>query len=188
MHGPLHPQSREPHTRVVGLRDTGETDADRRLRASDDDRRRVTDLLQAHYVAGRLVQTEFEGRLQEAVAARTLGDLDALLTDLPALGASGADAESQQDHPSRRERRQRRKHVAGHCGEQSFRGHATSYLLVMGLLVAIWALTSPGGYFWPVWPMLGWGIGLVAHGLTARNKTEQPDEHGSGHWSAHGTH
>jgi hypothetical protein len=25
------------------------------------------------------------------------------------------------------------------------------------LLVAIWALTGMG-YFWPVWPILGWGV------------------------------
>jgi len=185
MHGQLHPQSREPQTRVVGLRDASETEADRTLRASDDDRHRVTDLLQAHYVAGRLAQTEFEGRLQEAVAARTMGDLDALLTDLPSLNAPAAEASETNERPSHHERR---KHAGSRCSEQSFRAHAISYVLVMCLLVAIWALTSRGGYFWPVWPMLGWGIGLVAHGLTARNKTDQPDGHGSGHSSALRTH
>ena len=29
-------------------------------------------------------------------------------------------------------------------------------------LVLIWAFVSTG-YFWPIWPILGWGIGLVAH-------------------------
>jgi hypothetical protein len=28
------------------------------------------------------------------------------------------------------------------------------------LLVAIWALTGMG-YFWPVWPILGWGVFVV---------------------------
>jgi hypothetical protein len=28
------------------------------------------------------------------------------------------------------------------------------------LLVAIWALTG-AGYFWPVWPILGWGLCLA---------------------------
>jgi hypothetical protein len=44
-----------------------------------------------------------------------------------------------------------------------------SYLMVMGLLIAIWLLTSPGHYFWPVWPMLGWGIGLASHAIAAWN-------------------
>ena len=34
--------------------------------------------------------------------------------------------------------------------------------MVMALLVAIWALTGMG-YFWPIWPALGWGIGIVSH-------------------------
>ncbi|HEU4321125.1 MAG TPA: 2TM domain-containing protein [Acidimicrobiia bacterium] len=31
------------------------------------------------------------------------------------------------------------------------------------MLVVIWALSGQN-YFWPVWPMLGWGIGLLLHG------------------------
>ena len=25
------------------------------------------------------------------------------------------------------------------------------------------AVTNGGGYFWPIWPMAGWGIGVLAH-------------------------
>lgn len=46
---------------------------------------------------------------------------------------------------------------------QSFRTHLTFYLLVNVLFIGIWA-ASGAGYFWPIWPMLGWGIGLAAHG------------------------
>lgn len=46
---------------------------------------------------------------------------------------------------------------------QTFKIHLTLYLLVNVLLVGIWA-ASGGGSFWPVWPILGWGIGLAAHG------------------------
>jgi class 3 adenylate cyclase len=46
---------------------------------------------------------------------------------------------------------------------QSFRIHLTVYVLVNIMLIGIWA-ASGGGYFWPVWPMLGWGIGLAGHG------------------------
>jgi len=34
-------------------------------------------------------------------------------------------------------------------------------------LVLVWYLTSPDGYFWPVWPILGMGIGLIITGFTA---------------------
>ena len=42
--------------------------------------------------------------------------------------------------------------------------HARVFFAVQLLLVAIWAVTG-GGYFWPVWPFLGWGIGLMVHAL-----------------------
>ena len=47
--------------------------------------------------------------------------------------------------------------------KSEFRSHLTSYLLVNAALVVIWALTSPGSYFWPVWPILGWGVGIGFH-------------------------
>jgi eukaryotic-like serine/threonine-protein kinase len=46
---------------------------------------------------------------------------------------------------------------------QSFKIHLTCYLLVNVFLIGIWAAAG-GGYFWPVWSLLGWGIGVAAHG------------------------
>ena len=40
--------------------------------------------------------------------------------------------------------------------------HAVVYALVMALLVFIW-LTTGGGYFWPQWPIAGWGLVLALH-------------------------
>src|SRR3954470_15090866 len=45
---------------------------------------------------------------------------------------------------------------------QGFRIHLTFYVLVNLLLIGIWA-ASGGGYFWPIWPILGWGMGLAGH-------------------------
>jgi class 3 adenylate cyclase len=46
--------------------------------------------------------------------------------------------------------------------EQSVRLHATVYVVVNVLLIAVWAAAG-GGDFWPIWVLLGWGIGLGAH-------------------------
>ena len=43
-----------------------------------------------------------------------------------------------------------------------FRSHLTSYVLVNAALVGIWAFTGQG-YFWPIWPILGWGVGMGFH-------------------------
>src|SRR4051794_17124596 len=45
---------------------------------------------------------------------------------------------------------------------QGFRIHLTFYVLVNLLLIGIWA-ASGGGYFWPIWPILGWGMGIAGH-------------------------
>jgi hypothetical protein len=48
--------------------------------------------------------------------------------------------------------------------EREFGQHLRVFVAVQLMLVAIWALTG-AGYFWPVWPFMGWGIGLVVHGF-----------------------
>ncbi len=48
--------------------------------------------------------------------------------------------------------------------KRGFQAHLLAYVMVNLLLVAIWFVTSPHGFFWPVFPMFGWGIGLVFNG------------------------
>ena len=58
-----------------------------------------------------------------------------------------------------------------------FRSHLTSYVLVNAALVVIWALTNAGGYFWPIWPILGWGVGIGFHAWeTYGQRSEGPTE------------
>jgi uncharacterized protein DUF1707/2TM domain-containing protein len=165
----------DARTDVIGLT-ASRVDGVRTMRAGDEDRRRVADLLQRHYVAGRLTSEELAERIGRSLDARTLGDLDALLQDLPSAEAHRGEGRGRQqgrvdpceigDHAW----------MAGHGalrGDRSFKAHATSYVLVMALLVTIWLLTTPGGYFWPIWPALGWGLGLASHGLAARAASDR---------------
>jgi Domain of unknown function (DUF1707)/2TM domain len=108
------------------------------LRASDAERERVISHLRAHAGEGRLTIEELDERVGRVYAAKTRTELNALIADLP------------------RPRRPRPDARAG------FGEHLRTYLWVMALLVAIWALTGMG-YFWPVWPALGWGIGIASH-------------------------
>jgi DUF1707 SHOCT-like domain len=59
--------------------------SDPKIRCSDADRDRTAALLTEHHAAGRLTAEEFRERLEATFAARTLGDLDELLADLPAI-------------------------------------------------------------------------------------------------------
>jgi hypothetical protein len=107
------------------------------IRVADADRERVAERLRRAAGEGRLAPEELEERLEAAFAARTQADLAPLVADLPS------------DPPPARPRPARRG--GGRHGE--LRAFAATSIL----LVAIWALTG-AGYFWPVWPILGWGV------------------------------
>ena len=49
--------------------------------------------------------------------------------------------------------------------KKDFVTHLSVYIVINAMLVVIWAITSRG-YPWFIWPMLGWGVGLVFHGLS----------------------
>jgi hypothetical protein len=59
--------------------------SDPRIRASDADRDRTAALLREHHAAGRLTADEFNERLDKTYAAKTVGELDQLLADLPGI-------------------------------------------------------------------------------------------------------
>ena len=46
--------------------------------------------------------------------------------------------------------------------KRDLKAHILAYVTVNLMLVGIWAV-SGGGFFWPAFPILGWGIGLSFH-------------------------
>lgn len=51
---------------------------------------------------------------------------------------------------------------------REFYEHLTVYLLVNPIVIVVNVMTSPG-YLWFIWCLMGWGIGLILHGLTVFN-------------------
>ena len=49
--------------------------------------------------------------------------------------------------------------------KRDFRNHVAIYLIVNAMLVVIWA-ASGGGYFWPIWPLAGWGVAVALNAYT----------------------
>ncbi|MBK0369194.1 2TM domain-containing protein [Flavobacterium agrisoli] len=47
---------------------------------------------------------------------------------------------------------------------KGFYGNLISYVAVNGFLVFLNLRTSPE-YLWSLWPIMGWGVGLLIHGL-----------------------
>lgn len=44
---------------------------------------------------------------------------------------------------------------------RDFHGHLLVYIMFNAFLVILWAMTMPDGFFWPVIPIVLWGIGVV---------------------------
>jgi len=51
---------------------------------------------------------------------------------------------------------------------KGFYGNLTAYIVVNIFLVIVNLMTSPE-HLWFYWPMLGWGIGVLFHGLRVFN-------------------
>ena len=63
-----------------------------KMRACDTDRNRVVELLNVAYSEGRLSKDEYDGRLENALSARTYADLAQIVADLPAVRGTAVPA------------------------------------------------------------------------------------------------
>ncbi len=52
----------------------------------------------------------------------------------------------------------------------NFKWSLLSYLLVNAFLVVVWVL-GDRTYFWPIWCILGWGLGIAIQYFSAYHKT-----------------
>jgi hypothetical protein len=47
--------------------------------------------------------------------------------------------------------------------KRDFKTHLFFYFLINAILVGIWAIVTPDALFWPIFPILGWGIGVAGN-------------------------
>jgi hypothetical protein len=135
------------------------------IRASDQDRDRTASVLREHHAVGRLDAEEFNERLDKAFSAKTMGELEALTADLPAVDPYPLPTSSMSPH------------YTGGAGlpassvlEAMGRGHGRlspawqaawgSWFCTALLLIVIWLLTG-ANYPWPLWVIGPWGAILA---------------------------
>jgi hypothetical protein len=105
------------------------------LRASDADRENVAERLRTATAEGRLVAEELEDRLGSALTARTYGELEAVVADLPA-------------------ERERRSHHVPLWAQASLVLAAALAVLVVAAVVVLVALGLAGA--WVAWVIMAW--------------------------------
>lgn len=125
------------------------------MRAGDGDREKVAEQLKQALDQGRLDLGEYDERVQRAYSAKTYGDLEGLLADLPGT----VPVEKAQVEP----------HRSAKSPEPQHRGRSglPGILGVFVVCVVIWAMSSLGSgewhYFWPGWVLIPVVWALVAH-------------------------
>jgi hypothetical protein len=136
---------------------------DPRLRASDADRERTAQLLREHHAVGRLTAEEFSSRVDKALEARTLGELDELLADLPAIDLYKLPSAG--IRPTRRGGSGPRLRADG-ASLPSLDATWGGWVLGSALLVVVWVVIAIqiGGLAWVPWFALiigPWAVGLA---------------------------
>ena len=131
---------------------------DPRIRASDADRDRVASLLREHHAAGRLTAEEFHERMDRALEAKTLGELDELLADLPAIDLYQLPDASLRRAPPRLGQSLLPADPGGHSPARFAPGTVAIgvWAAVTSALIAIWAVAAVvgGGTWFPWWALI----------------------------------
>ena len=157
---------------------------DPKIRASDADRERAVALLREHHAAGRLTVEEFNERMDKAYAAKTLGEIDELMADLPAIDLYRLPDASLPPHY--------RRQIPGHgsyfqaAGGELAHHHPRlspawtaawgSWFSISLLLFVIWAI-SGAGYLWPLWVAGPLGAILLGRWITGSHPSGGKGHH-----------
>jgi hypothetical protein len=124
------------------------------VRAGDRERAATAADLGQALTQGYLDLPEYEQRVGAAFAAYSTNELRRLVADLPV-------AQLRRNDP--------RRHAARKAAARtSVRLHLAAYVLMVVIVLTVWlavALSGGAWYFWPVWPILGAGIGVLGHAI-----------------------
>jgi hypothetical protein len=134
------------------------------MRAADSDRQFVADRLRDALTEGRLDLGEYDERLQQTYAARTYGELDALLNDLPAtIPPDRAQVAKPATVPL--------PGGAANPGRRPIQPWLIAiwggWLITTLVCFVIWGITGAHSFPWPLWVAGPWGAVLLARTIGA---------------------
>ncbi len=146
------------------------------MRASDEDRQRTVEELRRHCAAGRIDVDEYASRIERALAATTLEELDHLRSDLPMLriaepagrpprvggGLGGVRALGGGDS----------HHSPGAAPDHKLLALGVAAITVIVVLAAI-ALSLAAEWTWAVVLLAGWAAGLAQGSLARKSRRDR---------------
>jgi hypothetical protein len=152
------------------------------MRAGDSDRKAVADQLKAALDEGRLDLSEYDERLQKTYAAKTFGDLNGLLDDLPGT----MPPERSQVQPVAAQAHAPATNEPQAAESSWLPRYLGPYGGVFLVCVLIWLITSVSAghlvYFWPVWMAIPLILGFFGvwggHNRDSRRAATRRDRRG----------
>lgn len=137
------------------------------LRAGDADREVLLAALRDAYADGRLDREEYERRVEAALAVKVVADALPVLADIVA--------------PARPvERRATLQQEAREMLRREDRDARNGWVGVTTLTTGIWAATSVAAgdllFFWPVFPSVAIGVGVLMQRLNREQRLEELEE------------
>jgi hypothetical protein len=126
-------------------------------RAADSDRELIVERLRVASAEGRLTDGELLQRTEAAYRARTYGELDALVADLPDPRVPA--------RPGGAVPQPRRRVDVDRGLDRSLKAAWSVWAVAVSVNLVVWALVSLDQqdltYFWPMWVAGPWGAVLV---------------------------
>lgn len=156
--------------------------SDPKIRASDADRDRTAAALREHLAAGRLTNEEFDERLDKTYAAKTLGELDDLMVDLPRTDLDQQPADVSLHHagggsPLPGPQSSGPVEASHDRFSPAWRAAWGSWLGVSLLFFVIWLVSGASGGLWFVWVPAIMGVLLLGRWISG---SPAPRGHRSG--------
>jgi hypothetical protein len=127
---------------------------------------------------------EMQQILQKAFARQQKGEFsrEQIIEIASELGVSSESLQTAEQEWLIQEVEVKKRQIFNTQRRGQFKSHLVTFIGVNGFLVLLNLLTSPS-YFWAIFPILGWGLGLFFDAMKAYKTNGESYEHDFQEWS-----
>ncbi|WP_071191446.1 2TM domain-containing protein [Trichormus sp. NMC-1] len=109
---------------------------------------------------------EMQQILQKAFARKQEGEFsqEQIIEIALELGVSSESLQAAEKEWLIQQVEMKKQQISNSQKRKEFKSHLISFIVINGFLILLNLFTSPS-YFWAIYPILGWGLGLLLHGI-----------------------